>query len=371
MENLTHTLVGAALAQSGLNRATPLATTTLLIAVNLPDIDIIYAMFGESAYLEGHRGITHSVFGFPVLALAFGLCVYAYSRLIRERLHPGCEPARPVALAALGLLGVATHPLLDYTNAYGWRPFLPVDDRWAYIDLAFVVDPWIWIGLGGALYWATANNRRRQAGWLGLFALQSAVLVMTWLGSGAPGHISGAAVGVWFVLVAAVVGVKLVIKVDAARARRISLGALLALGLYFAALAVLQTAAVFLAAEAAHVAISPNEQVTAVDALPTEADPMRWRAVVSTEESFYLADLHLLGNTEPRFERYARETGNADLIEQARSKPKAETFLRFARFPVARVLKDGERSGEVEFEDLRFAGPRNRFRVRERVGDFQ
>ncbi len=39
MEPLAHTLTGACLAEAGLKRATPLATATLLIAVNLPDID--------------------------------------------------------------------------------------------------------------------------------------------------------------------------------------------------------------------------------------------------------------------------------------------------------------------------------------------
>jgi hypothetical protein len=45
MENLTHTFVGAALAECGLKRVTPLATTTLLIAANLPDIDVVSGNF--------------------------------------------------------------------------------------------------------------------------------------------------------------------------------------------------------------------------------------------------------------------------------------------------------------------------------------
>jgi len=94
MENLTHTLVGAALAETGLKRLTPLGTITLLVAANLPDIDIVYTVFGASAYLEAHRGITHSLFGFPVLALALALIVHGYSRFVRERNNPGSAPTR-------------------------------------------------------------------------------------------------------------------------------------------------------------------------------------------------------------------------------------------------------------------------------------
>ena len=69
MDNVTHTLVGAALAETGLKRWTPFATPTLLIAANFPDIDIIVGLFGSLTYLEHHRGITHAIVGIPILSL--------------------------------------------------------------------------------------------------------------------------------------------------------------------------------------------------------------------------------------------------------------------------------------------------------------
>ena len=39
MDNLTHSLIGAALGQAGLKRKTGLAMPALIIAANLPDID--------------------------------------------------------------------------------------------------------------------------------------------------------------------------------------------------------------------------------------------------------------------------------------------------------------------------------------------
>jgi inner membrane protein len=50
MDNLAHSLVGAWMAEAGLKRTTPLATVTLVIGANLPDI--LVAMFAGSQLAE-------------------------------------------------------------------------------------------------------------------------------------------------------------------------------------------------------------------------------------------------------------------------------------------------------------------------------
>ena len=363
MENLTHTLVGAALAETGLKRLTPLGTTTLLIAANLPDIDIVYTVFGASAYLEAHRGITHSIFGIPVLTIALAIFLHVSSRLVRERNNPGCAPTRFFPLLLLSFISMTLHPLLDYLNAYGWRPWLPFDNHWSYLDIVFVADPWIWIWLAGALFLGAARKPWVTALWGGLLLLLSLVLILIRFGWGPPGRVTGTVLAIWFGLVALTIVLKFKLKVDEKRAQKLGLGALGGLVVYLLCLTILHVAAIFQTAEAAHTAIAPNEQVTGIDALPTEINPFRWRAVVATEKAFYLADLYPLNQREPRFERYARETGDPAVIEAARTPRDAQIFLRFARFPVARTFaSDG--GTEVEFEDLRFAGLSNRFRIR-------
>ena len=49
------------------------------------------------------------------------------------------------------LAGLGSHALLDYTNSYGIRPFLPFDGRWFAADLVFIVDPWMLAILAGGL----------------------------------------------------------------------------------------------------------------------------------------------------------------------------------------------------------------------------
>ena len=57
MDNLTHTLVGAALGQAGLKNRTALGSATLMIGANFPDIDVIAVAFENSVHWR--RGHTH------------------------------------------------------------------------------------------------------------------------------------------------------------------------------------------------------------------------------------------------------------------------------------------------------------------------
>ena len=70
MDNITHTLVGAALGEAGLKRQSGLAMAALLIGANLPDVDAIYEVLAKAWTFR--RGLTHGVLAlvervFPVL----------------------------------------------------------------------------------------------------------------------------------------------------------------------------------------------------------------------------------------------------------------------------------------------------------------
>ena len=84
MDNLTHSLVGAALARSGLDRTTPLATATLVLAANAPDIDVLAYTQGEWFALASRRGITHGVPALIFLPFAVGAAMAGWERLVRR-----------------------------------------------------------------------------------------------------------------------------------------------------------------------------------------------------------------------------------------------------------------------------------------------
>jgi membrane-bound metal-dependent hydrolase YbcI (DUF457 family) len=130
MFNSTHTLVGLAIARTGPEKWAPYATATAIIASNLPDIDSIALFWGPAAYLDYHRGVTHSVLGVPILALLLSVAMYPISKAFWK--------TYAVALIAMG-----THPALDYLNSYGLRPWLPWDGTWHYGDVVFIFDPYL------------------------------------------------------------------------------------------------------------------------------------------------------------------------------------------------------------------------------------
>lgn len=140
MDNITHTLTALALGQAGLKRKTRYAMWTLVIGANLPDIDVVSGFGGGADYLKYHRGITHSILGAAVLAVLLATVVYFWGK---DR--PAGKKPRPAFnarwLFALSGIAVGSHVLMDFTNAYGIRPFLPFSGRWYGWDIMFIIDP--------------------------------------------------------------------------------------------------------------------------------------------------------------------------------------------------------------------------------------
>jgi inner membrane protein len=134
MDNLTHSLTGLMLSRAGLNRWYPRADLLLILSANVPDIDFVAIAGGPLYYFEQHRGITHCIAAAPVMALLCVLVVCAIERSMRGWL----------AAWGLALAGVASHLLLDWTNTYGIRMFLPFSARWIHLDLNNLFDLLIW-----------------------------------------------------------------------------------------------------------------------------------------------------------------------------------------------------------------------------------
>jgi inner membrane protein len=172
LDNLAHSLAGAALAEAGLKTKTGLATATLVIAANLPDVDALGMLAGEN--LAWRRGWTHGPIAMMVLP---PLLVGAMILLDRWQGRRGTRPAGrlPVHvgwLFALAYIGWASHPLLDYMNTYGIRLLMPFSERWFYGDTLFIIDVWLWTALALGV-WLSARRRRRGAAHPGRPALLS------------------------------------------------------------------------------------------------------------------------------------------------------------------------------------------------------
>lgn len=156
--------MGAALGKAGLARRTSLGMSTLVIANNLPDVDV--AVFAtQTLAVSFRRGWTHGVLAQAALPVALTVAMLAYDRFIVRRRSTargaprGAGAAKAGELLLLSCIGVLAHVFMDLMNTYGVRLLMPFSGQWFYGDALFVVDPWMYLLLGGGWWLA----RRREA----------------------------------------------------------------------------------------------------------------------------------------------------------------------------------------------------------------
>jgi inner membrane protein len=172
MDNLAHTLVGLTLAKGGLEKRSAFATTALVIGANLPDVDGVTYLVSSDLALLIRRGWTHGIAAILVLSLVLASALVLIDRAIGRR------SVHFRAIFPLSLLAVATHPLLDWLNPYGMRWLMPFENMWFYGETLFIVDPWMWLVLGGVVFLATSRGIVRMLIWT-MLAFGTAFLVWT------------------------------------------------------------------------------------------------------------------------------------------------------------------------------------------------
>ena len=155
MDNVCHTLVGAACGEAGLKGHTRFGNATLMVAANLPDIDVL-VFLTDVVPVSFRRGWTHGLLAQLLLPVGLTAAMMILDRLRPRR--PEAARAHPGWLLALSFLGVYSHVFLDFLNNYGVRLLAPLDWRWFYGDAVFIVDVWLWLVLGLGVWLA-----RRQA----------------------------------------------------------------------------------------------------------------------------------------------------------------------------------------------------------------
>ncbi|MFL6763141.1 MAG: metal-dependent hydrolase [Sphingomicrobium sp.] len=163
MDNLTHSLAGWALGQAGLKTKTRKGLAALILAANMPDIDVF---FGNAPWdpLAIHRGFTHGLVG-GVLVMPPMLAALLWL-LDRWQLSRGATFKSGLAmhfgwLIALSYLGAITHPLLDLLTTYSVQLYSPFSNAWYHADGLFIIDVWIWLVLAIAI---GVSKRREQHG---------------------------------------------------------------------------------------------------------------------------------------------------------------------------------------------------------------
>ena len=178
MDNLTHSLVGWALGQAGLKRKTRKGLAALILGANMPDIDVFFGRIPWEP-LATHRGFTHGVGGVLLMPPLLAGLLWLLDRWQARR---GVEFGSGLAmhfgwLLALSYMATLSHPLLDWQTTYSVQLLSPISDLWFHNDALFIIDAWIWLGLGTAI--GLSHRRERRDGhWQAPARAGLAVLVL-------------------------------------------------------------------------------------------------------------------------------------------------------------------------------------------------
>lgn len=380
MDNLTHSLFGAALAYAGLNEglsslrvsadnrgepspgapgitSRPAITLLSVIAANLPDLDIITTPW-PLLYLEHHRGYTHTFWGIILLSLLVPLPFLKLSRGIRLTALPFRRKYGYLALVAL--IGSAGHVFLDFTNSYGVRPARPFVQRWIYGDFIPIVDPWIYLILGTAIFWIHSRGLRRCLLWAAGTGLLSFVVLLF----GRETAIDPIRVVrvVWFAWIpVAWLLRRLIVTRIALLSRRIAVGSLMFLAAYYIFCWQTHRSALdALKRDVVH-RFWHEDTPPRLSAIPIAGNPFLWTFFLDAPKYYYTGQFHLFDGRVFAFRIVSKNLTDIP-FEKTRATCSGKVIMRFARYPFLewKAQPDG---WTVSIKDLRFAMPRTVLRT--------
>lgn len=340
MDPLTHTLVGASLAQTRLGRV-PLGAAACILGANLPDIDGASYFLGTDVSLGFRRGWTHGVLAMAVLPLVLAWMLRQIDR-VRGSRTPAATPVVFRQVLSLSYLAVLTHSALDWLNTYGIRLLMPFDDRWFYGDALFIIDPWLWLVLGSGVVLAYSRSWRQVVGWVALGAFATVLMSV----SGLP----VALLAVWCLGLAFIAG----LRVWGGLQTRIPLVA--TTGLVVAGIYVIGMVSASRLARrevtqwvAAHGVVLSRMMVT-----PRPANPVRRDVLIADDRHYHWLTIDWLDSVHVRPLGPETAIGNQDPAARAAlGAPGIRGFAAWTRFPSFAVesLVDGYR---VTVTDMRF-----------------
>jgi inner membrane protein len=161
MDPVTHGLAGVVIRNLGFKKKAALGV--LILASVAPDFDYITRFWGADVFLRYHRGITHGVLALVVVPLIIGV----FFGLKRGFFY----------YSFISFLGYGAHILLDLTNQYGIRLFSPLDWLQYSLDLTFIVDPYVSIGLLLSIVFSRLNKNKAKT-----IAFATLILVFSYMG---------------------------------------------------------------------------------------------------------------------------------------------------------------------------------------------
>ena len=324
MDPVTHALTSLALARVGQRRLPRFGTAVLVVAGVAPDLDYVSYLGGAGSFLRYDRTLLHSLPSSFVLAIALALAFY-FLALHRDKKTHSRFPTLTFGMAFLVCaIGIAAHLLLDVVSGVGVRLLWPFRVRWFAFDLLRDFDIWILMFLVA-----------------GLLLPMLIGLVSEEIGERKKRTSGGGSAVVALALVLAYVGAR-----GALHSRAVDL----------------------LESHDYH-----GRVALAAGAFPESTSPLEWRGVVSTDNTIEEIGVPFGVGREldPEHSATQYKPDDSPMLEAGEQTAAAQRFLKYARFPLASVVRTG--SGyQFELRDARFAtedtSPWN-ILVRARIGE--
>jgi membrane-bound metal-dependent hydrolase YbcI (DUF457 family) len=311
LEPVTHALASLAIAQAAKKQLPRYGAWMIVVSGVAPDLDYLSYLGGAGAFLKFHRTALHSLAGSAAMCCAVAGAFCLMDRRRQEAGSPKADarpPLRFLAALAACALGATGHLLLDVPSGIGVQFLWPFRAHWSAWDLASNLDPWILVVLLA-----------------GLLLPQLFRLVSEEIGD----------------------------KKGKTRGRG---GAIFALLLICAYLGM----RVYYHSEAVDLLLSREirgREPLSGGAFPFSSTPLEWRGVAVTDTTIEVLDIPAGGSEE--FEpdnsltRFKPEDSPA--LEAAQNTSDAQALLKYARFPIASVVKV-EDDFRVEVHDAQFMG---------------
>ena len=360
MDTFTHAFAGALLGK-GLfttrrsesptehSQQSTVAILAVTIGSAFPDIDVFYNNFAQInlGALKYHRYVTHSIVMLPFWALLLTPLIRWGARRF------GFTPPSFLWTALATAVGIASHILLDLVTSFGtmiWSPLSRVRPAW---DIIFIVD-FIMSAIllvpqfAAWVHRDPARSVRRASRMWALFTLLAFGVLWFTATNGYP-------FSVWVVPIAsAIFAAIFFLPLMGNRGAKIRRSTWARGGLLAA------TAYLLLCTFAHHVALTrlrnfaAAQKIDAISlaALPEAPSLLEWDGLITSPGGVYRLNETLLSSSTVSLDFFPTAPPDTALAN-AFALPDVQTYLWFARFPVAKELHTGGNT-VIEISDIRF-----------------
>jgi len=284
----------------------------MLVAAGVaPDLDYASYLGGASSFLRFGRTLLHSLVSSFALAIIIAATFYLFAanrdRHFAQADDPKISKLSFSAAFVVCAIGIAGHLLLDLASGVGVQLLWPFQIRWFSFDLLREFDIWILVFLAA-----------------GLLLPMLIGLVSEEIGE----------------------------RKEKRGLRRGAIAALAMIVAYMGARAILHSRAVdLLQCHDYH-----GRTALAAGAFPNSTSPLEWRGVISTENTIEEIDVPFAPGHEfdPEHSVTLYKPEDSPALQAGQSAEVTQQFLRYARFPIASVVRVGDEY-QFELRDARFA----------------